>query len=101
MWDHDPIFRYLQQTVAPAFDRLDSPPAPSEGFVASVDFDHVNATALEWNCRECQSCGEPVYQAETHVRATVWILLGEKRPREHMRLPVFCDRKCWADWASA
>lgn len=82
-------------TSKPADDAVASPPAPGEGFIAKVNFKTKRAGPL--SPKDCQQCGTPVDRETPYIRATVWL---DGDLREVMHTPVFCDKNCWASWAS-
>lgn len=98
MWEDNDALHFLKLTVHDPVEGLESPPATDEGWIHSVEFDRTEPTALEHTKKTCQECGEPVRTRDPHVRAHV-ILESSIAPRH--KNPYFCDRECWAAWASA
>lgn len=83
--------------VASKDRHLENPPS-SEGTIISVDVEHTENRTAVTQAKQCQQCLEPVPFSEPHVRARVRL---EDRPVMPVyKNIVFCDRECWASWAS-
>jgi hypothetical protein len=92
--------RWLREITWPSVPGLETAPTPEEGYIASVSFETVRGTASEDDAKACQECGQPVFLADPHVSATVWMYSGT-RSGPKMKRPVFCDRECWTNWATS
>jgi len=97
MWEDNAALSILKESCWPAIDGLEEAPGPDEGYIFAVEMDYARSTARDHDKRACQTCGEPVFIGEPHVRATVKLRVGKFL---HHKNPVFCDRECWASWAS-
>lgn len=100
MWEDNGALQFLAETVHDPVDGLDSAPSIDEGRVQDVQVDYSDGTALEHGMKACQECGEPVRYRDPHVRVTV-ILNTNSPVGYNYKQPIFCDRACWASWASA
>lgn len=94
----DRAYGYL--VISDAEPRLAEPPAPDEGEVVSVDMAYAEPGRSDMSWKRCQACNTSICRTTEHVTAFVNFYPTEWRPYGSNKRAHFCDRECWARWAS-
>jgi hypothetical protein len=84
-------------TIHDADPTLEAPPEPSVGEIVGVDMEYAYVFGDDSSWIRCQQCDTSICRTEVHVRAH-----GVRKNAigwAH-KYPHFCDRECWAGWAS-
>jgi hypothetical protein len=78
---------------------LQTPPAPDEGEVTSVEHEFEYATE-RLHPSYCNECVMRINPNQPHTKVVLWLEKGGRsRTDQRMSKIRFCNRRCWAAWA--